>query len=125
MSTTPDQALAADIESAILAVPGVAAVLRTGTAGAKIIDAGARLLGIRDVDAPLVSIDRTTEHLCVEVAIGALASEGVVGTIHRVHAVIDALILREIGTPADIRVTVAHIDESASAEQMRRRTTPA
>ncbi|MEB4613712.1 hypothetical protein OOT08_03575 [Leucobacter sp. M11] len=116
MNSMPDRALATDIEAAILATPGVTTIFRTGTTASKLAEAGARLLGIRDAKTPLVAIERTSEQVSVDVSIGVTGPASVVDTVCRLHTVIDALITQETGGPAEIRITVAHIDGDALAE---------
>lgn len=115
MTTAPELLLAADIETAVLAVPGVTAMFRSGNTVSKVVDAGARLLGIRDEDAPLVQVEQTPEGLRVEVAIGVLGSAGAAQTARRAHAAIDAASSRHRAGSVDIRITVVHVDDSAPA----------
>ncbi|WP_159500392.1 hypothetical protein [Microbacterium sp. 18062] len=117
MTTSPELLLAADIETAILAVPGVTTIFRTGSTASKVVDAGARLLGLRDDDAPLVRIEQAPEGFRVEVAIGVLASAGAVETAHRVHAAIEALTSQQRDGSAEIRITVVHVDDTGGATE--------
>lgn len=109
--TTPEDALAAVVEASVLAVPGVTAVFRTGGAASRIADAGARLLGLRDDDSPVVRVQRSSEGVHVEIAIGVLASVGAVETVRLVHTAIAELISQEGAGPAGIRITVVHVGD--------------
>ncbi|GAA4487160.1 hypothetical protein [Microbacterium panaciterrae] len=112
MSDPRDQELVEDIETAVRAIPGVTGIFRSGTTVAKVVDAGARLLGIRDADASLVRLEQTPEGARVEVAVGVQSSAGAVATTTRVHAAIDALCAgRRIGS-VQIRITVVHVDDA-------------
>ncbi len=107
-----EQVLAADIEAAVLAVPGVTAIFRSGTTVSKVVDAGARLLGIRVDDASLVRIEQTPESVRVDVAVGVRASARATETARRAHAAIDALIAQRSGAPTEIHLTVVHVDDN-------------
>lgn len=111
MTMSQDQVSVGDIEATVRAIPGVSAIFRSGTTVSKVIDAGARLLGIRDDDIPLVRVEQETEGLRVEVAIGVQPSAGAVETTRRVHAAIDALLAQYGIASAEIHITVVHVDD--------------
>ena len=111
--TTPQEQVAADIETTVRAIPGVTAIFRSGTTVSKVVDAGARLLGIREDDAPLVRVDQTPKCIRVEVAVGVHEAAGASDTARRVHAAIDDLLARRSTAPRNIRLTVVHIDDNA------------
>ena len=113
---SPEQNLAAAVEAATRAVPGVVRIFRTGTIVSKLVDAGARLVGVRDGDAPLVRLEQTPEGTRVEIAIGVDASAGAVEAVHRVHDALDALLAEHDIRPEEIRVTVVHVDETAPSK---------
>jgi len=106
-----DQAMALDIETAVRAVPGVTTVFRTGGIISKAVDAGAHLLGAQQNRAPLVRWEHTPEGPRVEASIGVHTGAGAAETSRRVHATISALCSDRGFTPAEIRLTVVHIDD--------------
>ncbi|GAA3663620.1 hypothetical protein [Microbacterium marinilacus] len=109
-----EQLLATAVETAIRSVPGVAGVFRAGTTVSKLVDVGARLVGAKDEAAPLVRIEESADGGRVDAAIGVQASAGAVDTVHRVHAAVDAALVQHGVVPAEIRVTVVHVDGIAS-----------
>ena len=115
-----DRELAADIETTVRAIPGVTALFRTGSIVSKVVDAGAQILGIQDDGAPLIRLERPPEGPRVEVAIGVCATVGAVETSGRVHAAIGALCTDQGFNPAEIRVTVVHIDDTPTKGSSRR-----
>lgn len=119
MNTNPDHTLAADIEAAILATPGVTAVFRTGSTTAKIIASGATVLGLRETNNPLVRIESTTEQISVEVSIGVTGAVSVIDTVKRLHSLISAMSTQITGQPTETRITVAHIDETPVGQRNR------
>lgn len=117
MSTPDDLMLAADIEAAVRAVPGVAVVYRSGSTLAKAVDATTRLIGVRDEDAPLVDLERSEDGVKVRIAIGVHASDGAAATAGRAHAAIQALLAPQSTRDADVHLTVVHIDGSGPPER--------
>ncbi|MBO1901727.1 hypothetical protein J4H92_07145 [Leucobacter weissii] len=118
MSTASERDLAAGVEAAVRAVPGVSTVFQTGGSASKAVEAGGRLLGIRDRDAPLVRVEDTADGTRVEVAIGVRASAA--ATAHRVRAAIEGVLSRERRPAAGVRITVVHIDEHPPAAAVQR-----
>lgn len=113
MSESTEQAVAADIEAAVRALPGVTGVFRSGGLLAKLVDAGAEALGTAEQRAPFVRWETGETGPRADVAIGVRASAGAAETSARAHEVA-TVICREHGIAgADIRVTVVHIDEDA------------
>lgn len=111
MNTPDDPALAADIEAAVRAAPGVAALYRSGSLVSNAIDTGARLLGLRE-DESLVRLVRDTEGLRIELSIGVLGAESSAVTALRTHEVIEALLASRHVTDTEIRVTVVHVGDA-------------
>jgi hypothetical protein len=111
MTTWQEQALSSEIEAAVRAVPGVSGLFRVGTL-ANAIDAGVRLLGIRD-GSPFVRLERSPDGLRADIAIGVHEHAGAVETIRRVQAAASAVIAAQHPAPADVRVTVVHINDAA------------
>lgn len=114
-----DRELAADIETTVRAIPGVTTLFRTGSIVSKVVDAGVQMLGIQDDGAPLVRLERSPEGPRVEVAIGVHATMGAVETSGRVHEAIVALCTDQGFNPAEIHVTVVHIDDTPTTGSSR------
>lgn len=119
MSMAVDRTLSAEIEAVIRSIPGVTAIFRTGSTVSKVIGAGAPLLGLPGDDASLVRVEKTQQATRVELAIGVLSSVAAVETVHRAHAAIDAIVAQRSMTPADIRITVVHVDEKPRTRERR------
>lgn len=113
MTTTEENDLADGIETGIRATPGVTALFRTGTTVSKVLDAGARLLGVRDGDAPLVRVEHAPDGVHVDVAIGVQAESGAVETVDRVHSAIRGIVAERALVLAEARLTVVHVDDAA------------
>ena len=112
MTTSQEHALASDIELATRAMPGVGALFRVGSLASNALDAGARAIGIRDHSDSLIRLDQTPAGLRVDIAIGVQAHAGAVETTRRVHAAVRAVIAEQHRAPANIRITVVHIDDT-------------
>jgi len=111
MIESTDQTLAVELESAVRAVPGVTALFRTGGIIAKVVDAGAQILGIEDSQSSLVRVRPTQTGLHVDVAIGIDGGAGAVETTRGVESAIRALAASRGRDVAGIHVTVVHIDD--------------
>ncbi len=111
MSNSTDQPIAADLETAVRAVPGVSGVFRTGGILSKLVGASAEALGDSADRDPLVRCEHGADGTQVEVAIGVRADAGAAETAHRTHAAISALCSERGLSPIEIRLTVVHIDE--------------
>ena len=113
MNTPDDRALAAEVESAVRAGPGVTALYRSGSLVSNAIDAGARLLGIHE-DAPFVRLARVSDDtLQIELAIGVHGAESSAVTAQRAYDAIEALLVSGQASDADIRLTVVHVGDAA------------
>lgn len=112
MNDPVDVKLAADLETTVLAIPGVTAVFRTGGVISNVVETATHVLGSNEDPAPLVRVHRTAERVRVEVAIGVDSTAGAVETTYRVQAAIRALSISRGALSAEIQVTVAHIDGS-------------
>lgn len=119
MTKPTDQTMAADIETAARAVPGVSTVFRAGGIISKVVDAGTQLLGVHQNEARLIRLEHAPEGLRVEVAIGVHAGASAAETSHRVHAAITAMCAGRGCTPVEVRLTVVHIDESLGDVESR------
>lgn len=120
MSAITNELLASRIEAAALAVPGVASLLRSRVSTRAVVDAGARLLGLGERGNSAVSIERGREAVSVECSVGLVRTRSVVETVHELHRVIAAVVLELTGLPAQIRITVGHVDEAASEAAAQR-----
>ncbi|RLP72769.1 hypothetical protein D9V32_15085 [Mycetocola tolaasinivorans] len=104
----------AQIEAAVRAVPGVSAVFPASSTASRVVEAGARLLGIRQ-DAPAsVVLERMPAGVVVAVAIGIRASASASDTARAAHAAVYALLFGQGIEISDVRITVVHIDNGHS-----------
>ncbi|MFZ4841886.1 hypothetical protein [Mycetocola saprophilus] len=115
MSSAEDFDLAVEIEATVRALPGVTGVFQAGLTVARVVEVGARLLGLRDGAATLVVLERESDAVRVSVAIGVDSSAGAVDTARRTHAAVEAVLRARADTVAGIQVTVVHIEETAPA----------
>ena len=113
MTTSQEQVLCEDLETSVRATPGVTTIFRSGTIVSNAIDAGARLLGVREEDSPLIRVETTPQGARVEVAIGVRADVGAVQTTPRVHAAIGQVLARHGIVATEIRITVVHVEDAA------------
>lgn len=104
--------MAADIEAITRAVPGVAGLFRTGSAVSRIVDAGAQALGLGEDAAPLVHVEQSPHGTGVQIAIGVHGAFEAVDVVQHVHAAIESRLSRLDATPAEIRITIVHIDDT-------------
>ncbi len=121
MNSTDDTSLAADIEAATREVLGVADVYRASRSKmSHIIEAGSQLLGVRDEDAPLVTVVRGTRagaakgkgSLQIEISVSMYADRSAAESAGRIHQSITSLLASRGEPDADIHITVVHLDES-------------
>jgi hypothetical protein len=113
MTISQEHALTAHIERTIRATPGVAALFRAGSLVSNVIDAGARVIGIRGESEPLIRLEHTPEGLRVDIAIGVEGHAGAVETIRHVGAAVSVVVEEWHRAPAEIRITVVHITDTA------------
>lgn len=116
MTQSPRTDLAAAIETTVRAVPGVTAIFRSGGTPHKVLEAGARLVGLQDADAPLVRVEESPQHISVDVAIGVGEDAGAVATTERVRSVVAAVLPQDQNLTSEVRITVVHIDEVAAPQ---------
>lgn len=101
--------LAAAIEEAVRATPGVRNVYRSGSLISNLLRVGAAAIGVRKEDEPIVSVIPAGEGVAVEVSVGVDVGARSVDTLHAVHAAIASL-LRERDVRGDtITLTVVHV----------------
>ncbi|GAA2016374.1 hypothetical protein [Microbacterium ulmi] len=112
MSAARHRQAATAVEAAVRATPGVSEVYRSGSLVSSIVDAGARLIGLRG-DAPLVVIDGEGANAHVAVSIGVDAASGAAQTCRAVHAAVAESLPEHGLSGAVLSITVAHVVEEA------------
>lgn len=125
MTESTGQTMAADIEAAIWAVPGVATIFRTGGIISNVLDVGTQVLKAPQNEVTLVRWEHhSAEGLRVEAAIGVYAGAGATETSYRVHAAIADLCAGRGYPLVQIYLTVVHIDESFEDHASRKALKP-
>ncbi|MCS4275931.1 hypothetical protein M2390_001103 [Mycetocola sp. BIGb0189] len=114
MSTVEDFELAAEIEATVRALPGVTGVFQAGLTVARVVEVGARLLGLRDGAATLVLLERESDTVRVSVAIGVDSAFGATETARHTHDAVDTLLRARGDAASSIQLTVVHIEETAA-----------
>ena len=109
--TSPDARaeLAAAIEAALRATPGVRNVYRSGSLISHLLRAGATALGVRQGDEPIVSVVGTGDGVAVEASLGVDSGGRSADILRAAHAVIDALLSERGLRRESITLTVAHV----------------
>lgn len=97
-------------------MPGVTAIFHSGGTPRNVLEAGARLVGIQDADAPLVRVEESPEQISVDVSIGVGEDAGAVATTERVRSVVAAVLPQDPDLTSEVRITVVHIDEVAAPQ---------
>jgi len=115
MTTDATAELAPRIDAAVRAIPGVETLYRPGALVSTVIDAGAVLLGVREEPVTLVAVRSTPEGIEVDISVGVNEAHGAATTVRAVADTVRALLAIEGHESAVVRVTVAHVDESARA----------
>lgn len=111
MNTAQVAEVAAEIEAAVRAIPGVADLYRPGSPASNILDAGARRLGLRDDAAPLVRVHGSDGEARVEIAIGIHSAAGAAVTTQAVYRAVRDLLADRDHADARIVLTVVHVHE--------------
>ncbi|WP_110590457.1 hypothetical protein [Microbacterium suaedae] len=111
MSLEDRQGIPARIEAAVRDVPGVAEVYPVGSLVSRAVDVGARLLGVRDDEAPRVRVEEGISSVRVEVAIGVRVVHGAGSVARDVHDAIRAAVGVRNEERPEIRLTVVHVDD--------------
>lgn len=109
MATEPSAALAAEIEAAVRATPGVRNVYRAGSLISNVIGAGAVALGVSRADEPLVAVSRGEQGVVVTASIGIDFSASAADTLRATHDAIDALLAAQGATRERITLTVVYV----------------
>lgn len=104
--------LADTVQDALLGVPGVVRLYRSGATAAKLLRAGAELVGLRDGDDPLVAVQERDGALRVTAALGVDAAHEA-GTVCRAaHAAAAEALSGRGADGAQLTLTVVHLIES-------------
>ena len=109
--------VAAEIEAAVRAIPGVADLYRPRSLVSNAVDASARRLGLRDADASLVLVQQTGEEFQVDIAMGVHSAAGATVTTQMVHRVVRDLFTEREQEDARIVLTVVHVQDSPSVTE--------
>ncbi|MGF6822560.1 hypothetical protein M2317_001467 [Microbacterium sp. ZKA21] len=104
-----DEELATALEAAVLAVPGVVGLYRSGTLLGNALEAATEVIGLRDA-SPRLRITREAERTRVEAAIGASESTAASITIARVRDAIIEVVAGRSLPPADVVLTVVRVE---------------
>ncbi|WP_020018005.1 hypothetical protein [Promicromonospora sukumoe] len=107
--------IAARIEAAVRATAGVTGVYAAGTAVSKVIGAGARGLGVRRDDAPLVVVRQAAGGTRVDIALGVGLAAGATTTTRAVQRTVRDLLAAHGLPDAHVTVAVVHVTEPAPA----------
>ncbi|MFI9486693.1 hypothetical protein ACIG47_09905 [Promicromonospora sp. NPDC052451] len=110
MNVAHDVRVAAEIEAALRATPGVADLYGPGSLVSNVLDAGARRLGLRDDDAPLVLVREAGTGIRVDIALGVHGTEGARATALAAHETVRGLLTDHDVPDAEIVLTVVHIE---------------
>ncbi|WP_369374147.1 hypothetical protein AB1046_08140 [Promicromonospora sp. Populi] len=111
MSTAQGAQVAAEIEAAVRAVPGVADLYGPGSLVSNVVDVTARHLGLRDTAAPLVLVRQDGSGIQVEIAMAVHSTAGATVTSHTVHRVVRDLLTAREQQDARIVLTVVHVPD--------------
>ncbi|WP_262003510.1 hypothetical protein [Microbacterium sp. Mcb102] len=107
--------VAAEIEKAVRASPGVRSVYRSGSLISNLLRAGAAALGGRPEDEPLVSVAPVGDGIAVEVSIGVDSDARSADALRAVHAAVDAVLETRGLRPDSITLTVVHVQSAEAA----------
>ncbi|WAA66993.1 hypothetical protein [Microbacterium oxydans] len=110
----PDD-LAAAIEAAVRATPGVRNVYRSGSLISHLLRVGAAAIGVRADDAPIVSVVRAEDGAAVEVSIGVDADARSAEVLSAVRAAIDGLFAARGLRRTGLTLTVVHVPSREAA----------
>lgn len=104
--------LADTVQDALLGVPGVVRLYRSGATAAKLLQAGAELVGLRDGESSLVTVREQDGSWRVTAALGVDADHEA-GTVCRAaHAAAAEALAGRGADGAQLRLTVVHLIES-------------
>ncbi len=106
---TADADLATSVEAVVRSHDDVIALYRSGGTLDRVIDAGARGLGIVREGAPLVAVSRRDGELTVRIAVGTAESERAPSTARAIEQVVRARLLDHGENDVIVHLTIAHI----------------
>lgn len=109
MATEPTAAIAAEIEAAVRATPGVRSVYRSGSLISNAIGEGAVAIGVKSATESLISVRRGSLGVSVEASIGIDFSSDAAETLRAVHAAIDALLSAQGVVRERITLTIVYV----------------
>lgn len=109
MSTQERVALAAAIEVAVRATPGVRNVYRSGSLISHLLRVGAEALGVRNEDEPIVSVVPSADGVSVEASIGVDAGARSADTLRAAQVAVDSLLAARGARRDSITLTVVHV----------------
>lgn len=109
MSAENQEELAAGIQAAILATPGVRTIYRSGSLISNLAEAGATALGLRAPDRPVVSVRAGESGVEVDASIGIDYSVPAREVLRAVRAAIEAAALAAGVEVGAIALTVAYV----------------
>lgn len=112
MTALQHPSLAAQIESALRATPGVRSIYRSGSLVSNLIGRGASALGLSGDGEPLVAVVWEGERAEVEASIAVDGAAGAAETVRAAHAAVEILLDAAGAAPSAIRLTVVHVQES-------------
>ncbi|PRB16086.1 hypothetical protein [Microbacterium sp. MYb62] len=101
--------LAAAIEVAVRATPGVRTVYRSGSLISNLLRAGAEAIGVRAEEEPIVSVAFVGDAVAVEASLGVDAGARSADVMHAVHAAVDGVLGARGLRRESITLTVAHV----------------
>lgn len=101
--------LAAAIDAAVRATPGVDDIYRSGSLISNLVGAGAAALGVRGTDEPLVAVVEGDDGVRIEVSVGVDFAVSAPATLAAVRNAITALLDARGLRTAAITLTVVYV----------------
>ncbi len=109
MNAENHEELAARIQAAILATPGVRTIYRSGSMISNLADAGATAIGLRAADRPVVAVRAGESGVDLDASIGIDYSVPAREVLRAVRAAIEAAALVADVEVGSIALTVAYV----------------
>lgn len=117
MSSEARAELAALVEEAVRATPGVRTVYRSGSLISNLLRVGAAALGVRSEDEPIVAVVPAGDGVAVEASIGVDVGARSAEALRAAQAAVEA-VLGARGVRGDsITLTVVHVQSRDVASQ--------
>ncbi|MBO0981917.1 hypothetical protein [Microbacterium sp. SD291] len=110
MTANEHPALAAEIDSALRATPGVRSLYRSGSLVSNLVGRGAAALGLQDAAEPFVRLSWSGDEVAVEASVAIDAGTGAAATLRSASSAV-AAVCASAGVVCSIRLTVVHIQE--------------